>query len=212
MHGFGWFGSEFGNLVKIVKIGKYCVWSKSMWINVSSYRRFEETFQMHSREIRNATNVTSLHAKNLTRHLKRTVKKIQTYAANDTIWGHIWKYTPEKIEKCNPCDFAGSDPSTLTKHLKTHSGENQTNAANATMHPPRQAIWRLDQLPNGPMDQWTNGPMVIWTNGTMDQWMVQWTNGSIDLWTNGPMAQWTNKPMDQWTDGPMDQWTNGPMG
>ena len=159
MHGFGWFGSEFGNLVKIVKIGKYCVWSKSMWINVSSYRRFEETFQMHSREIRNATNVTSLHAKNLTRHLKRTVKKIQTYAANDTIWGHIWKYTPEKIENVTPVTLPVLIQA-LWRSIWKH-----TVGKTKQMLPMQLCI-----LPGRPFDDWTNCPMDQWTNGQMDQW------------------------------------------
>ena len=28
-----------------------------------------------------------------------------------------------KVKKCNQCDFASSDPSLLSKHLKSHSGE-----------------------------------------------------------------------------------------
>ena len=39
----------------------------------------------------------------------------------------------EKSNKCNQCEYASSYVSDLRRHLKIHSGKNQTNATNATM-------------------------------------------------------------------------------
>ena len=36
---------------------------------------------------------------------------------------HFKTHTGEKSNKCNQCDFACSDPSSLRKHMKRHSGE-----------------------------------------------------------------------------------------
>ena len=45
----------------------------------------------------------------------------------------------EKSNTCNQCDYKSSRADVLKRHLKTHRGEKPKNAANATMHPPRQA-------------------------------------------------------------------------
>ena len=65
---------------------------------------------------------------------KHTAEKSQTNATNvimhplrQTVWGHIWRRTVEKsLKKCNQCDYASSDASTLRRHMKTHSGEKST--------------------------------------------------------------------------------------
>ena len=38
-------------------------------------------------------------------------------------WGHIWKYSGEKSNKCNQCNYASSQKSNLRTHLKSLSGE-----------------------------------------------------------------------------------------
>ena len=63
---------------------------------------------------------------------KRTMEKSQTNAINvilhclmQVLWGDFLKSIMEKSQnKCNQCDHAFSDPSSLWRHLKTHNGEN----------------------------------------------------------------------------------------
>ena len=43
-------------------------------------------------------------------------------------------HSGENSNKCNQCDFASSQAGNLKKHMKTHSGESQTNATNVTLH------------------------------------------------------------------------------
>ena len=51
-------------------------------------------------------------------------------------WSYIWKDTGEKLNKCNQCDYALTDTTSLRQHLKTHSGEEkkQSNVLNVVMH------------------------------------------------------------------------------
>ena len=52
-----------------------------------------------------------------------------------------WKIqSGEKTNKCKQCDYESSGAEVLRGHLKTHRGEKPKNAANATMHPLKQAI------------------------------------------------------------------------
>ena len=57
-------------------------------------------------------------------------------------WTHMKTQSGEKVYKCNQCDFASVGADNLRKHLKTPSGENCSNAINATLHLDSQGIWR----------------------------------------------------------------------
>ena len=46
----------------------------------------------------------------------------------------------EKSNKCNQCDYASSQAGNLGSYLKTHSGEEQINAASVTLSPVMQAL------------------------------------------------------------------------
>ena len=84
----------------------------------------------------NHCDYTLSEAGNLRRHLKKHIgeKTLDPHRA------HLKIQSGEKSHKCNQCDYESSGAEVLRGHLKHTEEKSQTNAANATMHPLKQAI------------------------------------------------------------------------
>ena len=47
---------------------------------------------------------------------------------------HMKIHSSEKLFECNECNHATTTAISLKNHIKTHVGENRTNATNVTLH------------------------------------------------------------------------------
>ena len=65
--------------------------------------------------------------------------RLYVYSDPSTLRTHLKRYSGNKSNKCNQCNFASTWPANLRVHLKSHSGEKSIDAASVIMHPLKQA-------------------------------------------------------------------------
>ena len=169
----------------IHKVGKIFTNAKNVILHVWS-KKFEGAF---GNAQTNAT-VASMHSikqETWGRRWKCTVGKaklmqpmrLYVYSDPSTLRTHLKRYSGEKSNKCNQCDFASSRAGDLRRHLKTNLGEksNKCNQCDFASTQAGNLKWHLkihsgeksskcNQLRQGPSVTWKKasrlGNLTIW--------------------------------------------------
>ena len=93
--------------------------------------------------------------------------RLYVYSDPSTLRTHLKRYSGEKSNKCNQCDFASSRAGDLRRHLKTHIGEksikcNQCDFASAQAGDLRRHLKTHSGEKSSKCNLLRQGPRLTW--------------------------------------------------
>ena len=103
--------------------------------------------------------------------------RLYVYSDPSTLRTHLKRYSGEKSNKCNQCDFASSRAGDLRRHLKTHIGEksnkcNQCDFASTQAGDLRRHLKTHSGEKSSKCNLLRQGPRLTWV-GDWRTWLNQ---------------------------------------